>query len=108
MGPHLHFGLSDKPDFFAGRSLLFVFDRFTIVGAVNFDTSEGDRVVMYRISREVRLAYPPTAASRITPSTRQGCRRDPPAYPTASSRAGTVCTASNPSNTGWPLNSGFP
>ena len=58
MGPHLHFGLSDKPDFFAGRSLPFVFDSFTLVGAVNFDTSEGDRVVIVPDSRGVRLAYP--------------------------------------------------
>ena len=58
MGPHLHFGLSDKPDFFAGRSLPFVFDSFTLVGAVDFDTSEGDRVVILPDSREVRLAYP--------------------------------------------------
>ena len=58
MGPHLHFGLSDKPDFFAGRSLPFVFDSFTLVGAVDFDTSEGDRVVIVPDSREVRLAYP--------------------------------------------------
>lgn len=26
MGPHLHFSISDKPDFFVGRSLPFVFD----------------------------------------------------------------------------------
>ena len=58
VGPHLHFGLSDKPDFFAGRSLPFVFDSFTLVGAVDFDTSEGDRVVIVPDSREVRLAYP--------------------------------------------------
>jgi Peptidase family M23 len=58
MGPHLHFGLADKPDFFAGRSLPFVFDRFTLVGAVDFDTSEGDRVVIVPDSREVRSAYP--------------------------------------------------
>jgi Peptidase family M23 len=58
MGPHLHFGLSDKPDFFAGRSLPFVFDSFTLVGAVDFDISEGDRVVIVPDSREVRLAYP--------------------------------------------------
>ena len=36
-GPHLHFGLSDKPDFFAGRSLPFVFDSFTLVGTVDFE-----------------------------------------------------------------------
>jgi hypothetical protein len=58
MGPHLHFGLADKPDFFAGRSLPFVFDSFTLVGAIDFDTSEGDRVVIVPDSREVRSAYP--------------------------------------------------
>ena len=57
-GPHLHFGISDKPDFFAGRSLPFVFDRFTAVGAVNFDVSEGGRLVILPHSREVRFAYP--------------------------------------------------
>ena len=58
IGPHLHFGLSDKPDFFAGRSLPFVFDSFTVVGAVDFDASEGDRLVITPDSREVRSAYP--------------------------------------------------
>jgi Peptidase family M23 len=58
MGPHLHFGISDKPDFFAGRSLPFVFDSFTAVGAVDFDVSEGDRLVILPHSREVRSAYP--------------------------------------------------
>jgi len=58
MGPHLHFGLSDKPDFFAGRSLPFAFDRFTTVGAVDFDVSKSDRLVILPHSREVRLAYP--------------------------------------------------
>jgi Peptidase family M23 len=58
MGPHLHFGLSDKPDFFAGRSLPFVFDSFTLVGAVDFDASAGDRVVIVPDSRKVRSAYP--------------------------------------------------
>ena len=58
MGPHLHFGLSDKPDFFAGRSLPFVFDRFTTVGSVDFDASKGDRLVILPHWREVRLAYP--------------------------------------------------
>jgi murein DD-endopeptidase MepM/ murein hydrolase activator NlpD len=58
MGPHLHFGISDKPDFFAGRSLPFVFDSFTAVGAVDLDVSEGDRLVILPHSREVRSAYP--------------------------------------------------
>ena len=58
MGPHLHFGLSDKPDLFSGRSLPFVFDSFTMVGKVDFDASEGDRVVIVPGSRQVRSAYP--------------------------------------------------
>jgi hypothetical protein len=40
-GPHLHFGLLDKPDPIAGRSLPFVFDSFTLVGAIDFDASKG-------------------------------------------------------------------
>jgi len=58
MGPHLHFSISDKPDFFAGRSLPFVFDSFTAVGAVDLDVSEADRLVILPHSREVRSAYP--------------------------------------------------
>jgi hypothetical protein len=57
-GPHLHFGLSDKPDFFAGRSLPFVFDSFTSVGAIDFGASEPDRLVILPNSRQVRSAYP--------------------------------------------------
>jgi murein DD-endopeptidase MepM/ murein hydrolase activator NlpD len=57
-GPHLHFGLSDRRDFFAGRSLPFVFDSFTYVGAVVFDASEPDRLVILPDSRHVRSAYP--------------------------------------------------
>jgi len=40
-GPHLHLGLVDKPDAIAGRSLPFVFDSFTLVGAIDFDASRG-------------------------------------------------------------------
>lgn len=58
LGPHLHFGLSDKPDLFAGRSLPFVFDSFTLAGAVDFDTSTADRIVIVPDARQVRLAYP--------------------------------------------------
>jgi len=58
LGPHLHFGLYDKPDLSAGRSLPFVFDSFTMVGAVDFDASEGDRVMMTPDSRQVHSAYP--------------------------------------------------
>jgi hypothetical protein len=57
-GPHLHFGLADKPDFFAGRSLPFVFDDFTLVGTVDLDHSEGDRLLIAPGARQVRSAYP--------------------------------------------------
>ena len=57
-GPHLHLGLIDKPDPLAGRSLPFVFDRFTLVGAIDFDASKGDRLVILPYSRQVRYAYP--------------------------------------------------
>ena len=57
-GPHLHFGLLDKPDVFSGRSLPFVFDRFTKVGAIDFDASTGDHLVIAPASKQVRRAYP--------------------------------------------------
>ena len=57
-GPHLHFGLLDKPDLFTGRSLPFVFDSFTLVGTVDFKTSEGDHLVITPDSKQVRSAYP--------------------------------------------------
>src|SRR6185437_6920155 len=56
-GPHLHLGLIDKPDTITGRSLPFVFDSFTLVGAVDFDASKGDRLVIMPDSRQVRFAY---------------------------------------------------
>jgi hypothetical protein len=52
-GPHLHFGLLDRPDIFTGRSLPFVFDRFT----VDVATAEGDTLVIRPESRQVRSAY---------------------------------------------------
>jgi Peptidase family M23 len=58
MGPHLHFGLSDKPDFFSGRSLPFVVDSFTKAGMVDFDASKADHVVMAPDPRHVRSGYP--------------------------------------------------
>ncbi len=58
MGPHLHFGLLDKPDPIAGRSLPFVFDSFILVGAVDLDKSEGDRLVIMAQSRQVWSEYP--------------------------------------------------
>ena len=57
-GPHLHLGLLDKPDPLAGRSLPFVFDSFALVGAIDFDASKGDRLVVLPDSRQVRSAYP--------------------------------------------------
>ena len=57
-GPHLHFGLLDKPDPIAGRSLPFVFDSFTLDGAVDFDISKGDQLVIRPDARQVRSAYP--------------------------------------------------
>ncbi len=57
-GPHLHLGLLDKPDPIAGRSVPFVFDSFALVGAIDFDASKGDRLVVAPDSREVRAAYP--------------------------------------------------
>ena len=57
-GPHLHLGLLDKPDPIAGRSLPLVFDSFTLVGAVDFDASKEDKLVILPDSRQVRSAYP--------------------------------------------------
>jgi hypothetical protein len=56
-GPHLHFGINDRPDLY-GRSLPFVFDSFTTVGAIDFEASEGDRLVIVPNPRELRSAYP--------------------------------------------------
>jgi len=58
LGPHLHFGLLDKPDLFAGRSLPFVFESFEKVGVIDFDKSEGDHIILMPDGREVRSAYP--------------------------------------------------
>jgi hypothetical protein len=57
-GPHLHLGLLDKPDPIAGRSLPFVLDSFTLVGAVDFDASKADHLIIQPESRQVRSAYP--------------------------------------------------
>jgi hypothetical protein len=51
-------GLLDKPDPIAGRSLPFVFDSFALIGAVDFDASKGDRLVIMAQSRQVRSEYP--------------------------------------------------
>ena len=57
-GPHLHFELLDRPDVFTGRSLPFVFDRFTLAGTVDLATAEGDTFAITPASRQVRSAYP--------------------------------------------------
>lgn len=57
-GPHLHFGLLDKPDLFTGRSLPFVHEAFTVVGTVDFAALTGDELVIAPDSREVTEAYP--------------------------------------------------
>jgi hypothetical protein len=57
-GPHLHFGLLDRPDIFSGRSLPFVFDRYTLAGTVDVATAEGDILPITPESRQVRKAYP--------------------------------------------------
>jgi murein DD-endopeptidase MepM/ murein hydrolase activator NlpD len=57
-GPHLHIGLLNKPDPITGRSLPFVLDSFSLNGAVNFDTSKGERLVIRPVARQVRSAYP--------------------------------------------------
>src|SRR5262249_38106304 len=56
-GPHLHFGLLDKPDPIAGRSLPFVFNSFTLDGEVDFRSSTADRLVVRRDTRQVLSAY---------------------------------------------------
>ena len=58
MAFHLHLGLIDKPDASTGRSLPFVFDSFTLAGAIDFNASNGDRLVIMPDSRQVRFAYP--------------------------------------------------
>jgi murein DD-endopeptidase MepM/ murein hydrolase activator NlpD len=57
-GAHLHFGLLDRPNVFTGRSLPFVFDRYTLAGTVDFGASAGDEVVISPESRQIRSAYP--------------------------------------------------
>ena len=57
-GPHLHFGLLDRPNIFTGRSLPFVFDRYTLAGTVDLATAEGETLAITPKSRQVRSAYP--------------------------------------------------
>jgi murein DD-endopeptidase MepM/ murein hydrolase activator NlpD len=58
LGPHLHFGLLNRPDMFIGRSLPFVIDSYALAGTVDFKASQGDTLAITSNSKEVRSAYP--------------------------------------------------
>jgi hypothetical protein len=58
LGPHLHFGLLNRPDLFTGRSLPFVIDSYTLTGTVDFKASQGDTVAVTPNSKQVRSVYP--------------------------------------------------
>ncbi|HZD67234.1 MAG TPA: M23 family metallopeptidase [Acidimicrobiales bacterium] len=57
-GPHLHFELLNQPDIFAGRSLPFVIDRYTLAGIVDLANAEPDHLVISPESRQIRSSYP--------------------------------------------------
>jgi len=57
-GPHLHFGLLNRPDIFTGRSLPFVIDSYTLAGTVDIKASQGDTLAVTTNSKQVRSAYP--------------------------------------------------
>lgn len=58
LGPHLHFGLLNRPDLFTGRSLPFVIDSYTLAGRVDFKASKGDTLAVTPDSKQVRSVYP--------------------------------------------------
>jgi hypothetical protein len=58
LGPHLHFGLLDRPDIFTGRSLPFVIDSYTLAGTVDLKASQGDTLAVTSGSKQVRSVYP--------------------------------------------------
>ena len=58
LGPHLHFGLLNRPDIFTGRSLPFVIDSYTLAGSVDFKVSQGDTLAITSNSKQVHSAYP--------------------------------------------------
>ena len=58
LGPHLHFGLLNRPDIFTGRSLPFVIDSYTLAGTVDFKASQGDTLVVTSNSKQVHSVYP--------------------------------------------------
>ena len=57
-GPHVHFGLLNRPDIFTGRSLPFVIDIYTLAGTVDIKASQGDTLGVSPNSKQVRSAYP--------------------------------------------------
>jgi len=58
LGPHLHFGLLNRPDIFTGRSLPFVIDSYTLAGRADIKASKGDTVAVTPESKQVRAVYP--------------------------------------------------
>ena len=58
LGPHLHFGLLNRPDLFTGRSLPFVIDSYTLAGSVDIKASQGDTLAITPNSKHVRSVYP--------------------------------------------------
>jgi len=58
LGPHLHFGLLNRPDLFTGRSLPFVIDGYTLAGTVDFKASQGDTLAVTSNSKQVHSVYP--------------------------------------------------
>ncbi|HEY2568471.1 MAG TPA: M23 family metallopeptidase [Candidatus Udaeobacter sp.] len=58
LGPHLHFGLLNRPDMFTGRSLPFVIDSYTLAGTVDLAAAKGDTLVVTPNSKQVRSVYP--------------------------------------------------
>ena len=58
LGPHLHFGLLNRPDIFTGRSLPFVIDSYTLAGTVDFKASQGDTLAITPNSKQVHSVYP--------------------------------------------------
>lgn len=57
-GPHLHFGLLDRPDLFTGQSLPFVFETLQVTGTVDFAASTGDTLVISSGPQSLGTAYP--------------------------------------------------
>jgi len=68
LGPHLHFGLLNRPDMFIGRSLPFVIDSYTLAGTVDFKASQGDTLAVISNSKQVRSVYPLHGTVQISPS----------------------------------------